>query len=67
MKLKDTEHICPECKGAKKTKQVLNKDFPNDFKYGIRLCPKCHGEGKLDWVKNMTWNLDNDTCCTSAW
>ena len=45
MKLEEWEVVCYRCNG--KTSTLLDK-------YGKRItCPKCYGEGKLDWIENV--------------
>jgi len=39
MKLKPSELVCDRCKGTGKVRD--------------RLCRKCYGEGKLDWIDNI--------------
>ncbi len=41
----DSKVECYKCCGAG---EVLRKDDH----FGTDMCPKCFGEGKLDWVEN---------------
>jgi len=48
MNLKDNEVICPECNGEK-----YNETNYTQYYTTHKLCPKCQGKGKLDWIDNM--------------
>jgi len=40
------EEICPKCDGVGET---LPPD--KDDHYGVRMCDRCWGDGKLDWIE----------------
>lgn len=48
MKLKSNEVICPKCEGKKFTDVHYTKYYKT-----LKLCSKCKGTGKLDWIDNM--------------
>ncbi len=48
MKLEYNEIICPECNGEKYT-EIEWTPYYNIKK----LCKRCKGNGKLDWIDNM--------------
>ena len=50
MKLKEGEVICDECMGS--GNQAKWDRIP-DYRITLK-CDKCHGEGKLDWIENIT-------------
>ena len=41
IKLEEGEVICKKCNGE----EYIGKDF--------RICPKCNGLGKLDWITDI--------------
>ena len=45
IKLEEGEVICSRCKGEGCTPFV-------DYQSAQNTCPKCWGEGKLDWISN---------------
>ena len=51
--LQEGEVICNRCNG----RRVIRTDKPSSwrvlFKEVEEVCPKCWGEGKLDWVENV--------------
>ncbi len=50
--LKEGEVICDKCNGSGviRTTEQRGKHF-----YPIKtFCEKCHGDGKLDWIENVT-------------
>jgi len=49
MKLEEGEVICPQCEGTGKPN---NNKFEN-FYLVPKVCDKCHGSGKLDWIENI--------------
>ncbi len=56
-KLKDGEIICDECNGAGK---ITDRRFVNlESDPYVKRCPKCHGDGKLDWVENIVGKTDD--------
>ena len=46
VELREGELICPECKGSGTKDNEVDKKFYN-------LCPRCWGDGKLDWVESI--------------
>ena len=47
--LKLGEVICDKCNGSGTYIHEIDEPF-NNFK-----CPKCQGNKKLDWIKNIVW------------
>jgi hypothetical protein len=47
--LKEGEVVCPECNGS--GGQINYIGDPRDLKVVSKVCLKCLGEGKLDWVE----------------
>jgi hypothetical protein len=50
MNLKPGEYICDECDGSGVDAKYENYLYEYRDYY---KCPKCHGEGKLDWVEKV--------------
>ena len=46
--ISDEEIKCSKCGGSG---QVIGF-YEFDKKWKLGICPKCHGEGKLDWIRN---------------
>lgn len=57
MELKKGEVICSECNGQKdiENPHEIPKEKRKPYKVYITriVCPKCKGEGKLDWIENL--------------
>jgi len=52
MQLNEGEVICDQCNGKGYEKYTEPKG--NNFYIKKRTCIKCHGDGKLDWLENIT-------------
>jgi DnaJ-class molecular chaperone len=50
MKLKPGEYKCDRCNGTGEI-ELINPDSFIGVYY--EWCPKCKGEGKLDWIENV--------------
>lgn len=53
MDLKEGEIICDKCKGTGSTKIQRNSTMSGPY-HPVMMCLKCLGEGKLDWIENIT-------------
>lgn len=51
MKIKEYEYICDECDGLGLVKRKY-EEF--EFVTKSSTCPKCLGDGKLDFIENIT-------------
>jgi DnaJ-class molecular chaperone len=51
MKIKDYEYICDKCDGLGLVKRKY-EEF--EFVTKSTTCPKCLGDGKLDFIENIT-------------
>ncbi len=43
------EVICPKCNGER---FFITENLMAEYKVDVKLCDRCHGDGKLDWVEN---------------
>ena len=48
IKLGESELLCDKCKG----KGVVSSS--DTLSQLARVCPKCQGDGKVDWISNIT-------------
>lgn len=55
-KLEKGEIVCPECNGNSWTHKYVKE---KDVTY-TAFCRHCKGEGKIDWVDNLTVNNNNN-------
>jgi hypothetical protein len=50
--LEEGEVICNKCEGGGTWPQLFMDEY-NDDSAQYYICPKCHGNGKLDWIEKI--------------
>jgi len=45
-----SEFICDKCHGTGSIRRANRRCR----KRGLKVCPKCNGSGKLDWIEHIT-------------
>ena len=58
--LQEDELVCDKCNGTGCIPSELN---PNEL---ASLCPKCQGDGYVDWISNITGKPDRYSCGSSS-
>mgnify|MGYP002628953280 CR=1 FL=1 len=55
MEIEPGEVICDKCNGTGETIRLFMFNYSGMNEHGERkdMCPKCKGDGKLDWIDNV--------------
>ena len=63
------EVICSQCNGKRRIKTDKPSWWVVRFKAVESLCPKCWGDGKMDWIENVIGKKRpyyHSSCCSGS-